>query len=277
MRPISKVRKKREDRIIKIVAIIFATIVFLILISALLLRINKIVVSNVEVKGNMITKTEELKDFVMGELSGNYYYIFPKKSVFIYPQKTIEAKAYERFSRLYDVNVKTEDSNTVSISVKERRPEYLWCGTGMSNEENSAEDCYFLDNRGYIFSKAPHFSGYIYFKFYGPLANFDDSNPIKSFVLREDMFAKVLGFRDSLKNLSLGSYRILILNNGDFELYLNSGGKVMFNQTGDYEKLAKNLELALNTEPLLGNMKDKKEKLDYIDLRFGNKVFFKFK
>ena len=44
----------------------------------------------------------------------------------------------------------------------------------------------------------------------------------------------------------------------------------------DFEKLAENLQAALMTEPLQSDFKNKFSSLLYIDLRFGNKVYYKF-
>jgi len=42
------------------------------------------------------------------------------------------------------------------------------------------------------------------------------------------------------------------------------------------QNIKENLDTALNTEPLKSDFKKKYSSLEYIDLRFGNKVYSKF-
>ena len=67
---------------------------------------------------------------------------------------------------------------------------------------------------------------------------------------------------------------IVVKNDGDAELYLGSrvnSSKIIFKLNADIEKTAQNLGLVLESEELKGKIGT----LKYIDLRFGNKVYFK--
>jgi hypothetical protein len=68
---------------------------------------------------------------------------------------------------------------------------------------------------------------------------------------------------------------------GDNELILEKRGQtnapgVLFAKDADLLKTANTLGSALSGEPLLSAMKDKYDKLEYLDVRFVNKVFYKF-
>ena len=63
--------------------------------------------------------------------------------------------------------------------------------------------------------------------------------------------------------------------NGDFEFYLSSGGRLIFNESQNIGKLLRNLVAAIEVKESEGqNIEDG---LEYIDVRFSNKVLFKFK
>lgn len=71
--------------------------------------------------------------------------------------------------------------------------------------------------------------------------------------------------------------RIYIDEYGDISLYDERGiSKVIFSQTFDVEKVWSNLVSAVDTDPLKSKLIHEKNKLEYLDTRFGNKVFFKF-
>ncbi len=71
--------------------------------------------------------------------------------------------------------------------------------------------------------------------------------------------------------------------NGDIKIFLSSvdsllnGPEIIFKIDSDLKIVAENLQVALNTEPLQSNFKNKYSSLLYIDLRFGNKVYYKFR
>ena len=76
-------------------------------------------------------------------------------------------------------------------------------------------------------------------------------------------------------NLKLSSFEAK--KGDDVEIPLSSGGVIMFKSDADLDKLAENLQAALETEPFKTEFKTKYSSLFYIDLRVDNKVYYKFK
>jgi len=73
-----------------------------------------------------------------------------------------------------------------------------------------------------------------------------------------------------------------VQEDGDVKLYLSSftskmGPEIIFKADSNFEKIIENLQSVLSTEPLQSDFKNKYSSLLYIDLRFGNKVYYKFK
>lgn len=70
---------------------------------------------------------------------------------------------------------------------------------------------------------------------------------------------------------------ILVETAGDITLYnASSTSKVMFLQDMDQKKVWSTLVSAIDTEPLKGKLDTEKENLEYLDVRYGNKVFYRF-
>lgn len=64
---------------------------------------------------------------------------------------------------------------------------------------------------------------------------------------------------------------------GDISLYDERGiSKVVFSGVTDTNKVWSNILSAIDTEPLKSKLLNSKDKLEYLDTRFGNKVFYKF-
>jgi hypothetical protein len=55
-----------------------------------------------------------------------------------------------------------------------------------------------------------------------------------------------------------------------------SSSTLILAQNPDFKKVWSNLVSALDTDPLKTKMSQGKNNLMYVDLRFGNKVFYKF-
>ncbi len=71
--------------------------------------------------------------------------------------------------------------------------------------------------------------------------------------------------------------KINIDSYGDITLYNESGvSRIIFAGDADVDKVWSNLVSAIDTDPLKSKLENSKDKLEYLDARFGNKVFFKF-
>ncbi len=139
-----------------------------------------------------------------------------------------------------------------------------------------------MDESGYIFDKAPYFSGEVYFKFYGLFDINNIDNPLGSYFSKQN-FEQLVSFKYLLAGIGLKPVALYIADNGDAQMFLSDGDslmadpKIIFKVDSDFQKVAENLETALSTEPLQSNFKNKYSSLLYIDLRFGSKVYYKFK
>jgi len=82
--------------------------------------------------------------------------------------------------------------------------------------------------------------------------------------------------------MGLKPYAFYVRDDGDIELYLQSNvalknsPKIIFKSSSDIVKLVENLQSTVLVEPLKTDLKDKYNSLKYIDLRFGNKIYYKF-
>jgi hypothetical protein len=244
-------------------------------------RLDDLNIDQIEISGIKTVEKNQVEQSVQAEISENYLWLFPKTNVLIYPKKDIRIALQNDFSRLTDIDLSLKDKKTLLVSVSEREPAYLWCGMTLPDEASELEEnkCYFMDREGYIFDEAPYFSGEVYFKLYGPIEN--ENAPVGSY-FSPKYFTQLISFKDTVMDMGIEPVMLNLLAGGDVEMFLakkganDRGPKIIFQPNADLENVAENLQAALSTEPLLSGMKNKYSKLEYIDLRFGNKVYFKF-
>lgn len=263
---------------------IFLSLIALLVIFASLAYISglkQLNIKEVEIIGNKVEDKEMIETTVKKEIAGNYLWFFPKTNIFFYPKDNIKKDLFNQFNRLKSISLYLKNK-VLKVSLTERTALYTWCGDTMnlivglsSSNSTTKEKCYFLDEAGYIFDEAPYFSGDVYFKFYG-LANFGT-------YFSKENFRQLIYFKDTLLRIGLKPVSLSVLDNGDIKVFLSNSNKmpigpyIALKAGSNFQKVAENLEIALNAEPLQSNFKNKYSSLLYIDLRFGNKVYYKFK
>lgn len=241
-------------------------------------RAERINIQNINISGNQTVGTSLIENTIRKEISGNYLLVFPKTNFLFYPKNKIIKALQKDFSRLENIHVSLNDIHTLYITVTERSGEYIWCGEDLPKEGVGPLDvqCFFVDSKGFIFDEAPYFSGDVYFRFFGSV-----SGDVLGAEYFPDIFAKLISFKDNIANMGLAPTHLFVKPDGDIEVYLSSSGmvppKILLNVDLDFEKATENLQTALATDPLESELKQKYSLLEYIDLRFGNKVYYRFK
>jgi len=272
-------KKQRQAFRNKILLYLFAIILLFVGLS-FLSRWEKINIRGVEISGNNIIESGVVKEVVNKELSGKYLFFLPKTNFIFYPKGGVAETLGREFKIFTNISVKLESKGMLKISVEEREATYTWCGDALP-EESEKIDCYFIEKNGYIFDQAPYFSGDVYFKFFGRVER-EGETPV-GFYFHKDIFEKLVSFKNTMIQIGLKPSSLVVRNDGDIELYLASkvappeAPKIIFKIDSDFEKIIENLQTILTTEPLETEFKEKYSSLLYIDLRFGNKVYYKFK
>lgn len=286
-----EIRKKRRKILKQRVLVSFGVVVVVFIGLCFISRIREFNIKKVEVSGNKVVDTDTIQKIVEEQITGNYLWFIPKTNFLLYPRHTIERELADQYKRLSNIKLDIKKRETLRISLEERTGIYTWCGSELPNSGEQLEKvkCYFLDKDGYIFDVAPFFSGDVYFKFFGQIGNITNENtnsisenPAGNYFLPES-FHKIVGLVENIKSEKLRPMALYTKSAKEMEIYLESQGdiadapKIIFTPDADLNKLAENLDAAISAEPLASEIKNKYESLQYIDLRFGNKVYYKFK
>ena len=163
-----KLKKNRQKTAINKVLFVLLGLVIIFIALVYFSRLSSLNINNIEISGNQIVETSAIKDVVQQQISGKYFFFFPKSDIFIYPGNAIKNALENKFKILENINVSVKTNHTLVVTLSERKGVYTWCG--MSPDvgiPTSGDNCYFIDDNGYIFNQAPYFSGEVYFKFYG--------------------------------------------------------------------------------------------------------------
>ena len=157
----------------------------------------------------------------------------------------------------------------------------IWCGENIEDEMRTERGCWFVDDTGFIFDRAPIFSEGVYRELYSPLVYANEGIPLRAMVSGERfLLARAVGER--IERELGGVSRIVIGPEGGYSVIIRSsdlypvltGAEVRFRDGQLADRLLKNLLAALSVQ-FPADYSPQKELL-YIDLSFGNKVFFGF-
>lgn len=262
-------KRKRKIFYIK-VSFLFGFFLILFLSFAGISRINYLNIQNTEIKGNKVLVEKDLQNIINNKMNGNYWLLFSKKNILIYPKQKIKDDLLAQYSLISSVDISLNLPNTLKVKINEREPYVLWCDDNFVPTEDINEKCFFADNKGYIYSKAPNFSEKSIFKHYSKLKQ---ANPIRASIFDESKFKEIDSFRQFIDGLGLSSYKLIMNPDKSCEIYFGNGGKIIFDLSQNLIEVSDNLQSILNAKDF--ENKDFLWKLEYIDLRFGNKVFYK--
>ena len=302
-------RKFRSQRIARRHKRIFWTkfvffwlfLIGLIFLISFISKQEKINISQINIKGNKIVSDEKILEIVNKNTEGDYFWLFPKSNIFLYPKNKIRKEILNSLLRIEDLVISLNNLQSININIVERKPFALYCKntvfqilqndevatstdlvTELPNNEllnklSNQEDCYFIDEHAYIYAEASSFSNNVYFKFEEELdENASSTQKIlgKTFLkgTQDKQFEKVNLFIRFLKDINIDVYRLVVKKNGDYELSFGRDSVLIFDEDQDFDILLENLQAVLIN---LGDIREKE--FEYIDLRFDNKVLYKFR
>lgn len=269
-------RQKRKKVFYRKCVIFFLFFVSIIIGLAYFSGYHTVVINEIEVEGNNITSTDKVKSVVYEKINGRYLYLFKRSNIFIYPKSKIIDSIRKDFPRIKEIEIKAENLTALKISIKERDGSMLWCGEKFI--EGSDDECFFINSDGYIFDKAPFFSGSIYFKFYSPLKD-SEMHPLGNISLGRESILEILSFVGGLEDLSFEPAMIDLSDLESQVIYLKRDSlklpQIIFKNDNDKEEVINNLASSMKQEVFVDEVKGKYDSLDYIDLRYKNKVIYK--
>ncbi|KND48869.1 MAG: hypothetical protein AB200_00375 [Parcubacteria bacterium C7867-005] len=232
-------------------------------------RHEYIQVEDILVSGNSITTNKEVEEIVSRHLSGKYLWVIPKSNALFYPNDSIEEDLLLAVPRLSLVKAELTDSRTLQVSIVEREPSALYCTD--TSTVSSPKNCYFMDEDGYIYSEAPTFSGGVYVV-YSSLPVL--SEPLRKVFLDKNLFSLTMAFVKSLESFGFEP-KVFIKKDEEYQVILENGGSIMWKVDADLDRVASSVE-SLVSDSVFKKEKNVFGRILYIDLRFGNKIFYKF-
>lgn len=212
-------------------------------------------VQNISVSGAEVLVPRNIGTVVEEALAGSHFFIFPKDSIFFVSENDIGNTLKETFPRIRTVSVSRLNFTSIDVFVSEREGSFMWCSGATSTP------CTISDDEGFLFAPADTNLTPVY----GPLSF--DAPAIRNTIFKEGALPMVSSLVDALKTLDIEVSSITFREPDEVVLSLPSGARIEY-VLGDEAHIAEAFPSVLSSI-------DDISEIEYIDMRFGKRVYIK--
>lgn len=216
-------------------------------------------IKGLEVKGNKYITTEIVEDIFWNEVNGRYFFILSKKNFLLLPKKTIVAKLKRELS-VKDVLIKSNPDGAV-VEILEHKSEGEYC---------MEEECFLINAEGLIFAERPLVMMENLVKYIGTI----EGDVLGKTYTDTKVFRKISQIIELLERVNVSIQSVSTEDFETFNLQSIEGPYLLIDKADDPTLVVNNLKTTIEQEAI---HEIQFQNIEYIDLRFGNKVYYKIK
>lgn len=260
-------RRRRTRRgLLFFILIIALAVLFLYLIRLPATRIER-----VEVTGLKTLDRGDVESFARAYLNGSYALLIPRSSILFAKTDLLGEKLAAEFPQIGTITIEKKFLKGLRISIQERDFFGIFCPTSNNVGPETPPKCAFIDALGLAYEQAPRSSGSLLVKIYKDVPEVS----LGTAVLDASLMKEMQSLKDELEQktgLEITSYHLFSRVPREIRVQTTEGFELWFDRSKNIGESLKVLKTVLEQE-----IKDRRPQLSYVDLRFGNKVFYKFK
>lgn len=258
MQKTPRLREVRRKQRSVLLGIIFALLIIGIGIMIWVLWQPWTRIHSVEIHGDgVFTSLSEVQTVVLEQVKGRAG-IIPRDSAVFFSYSRIRTAIRSAFPAISEVSFSRDFSRTLTVNVKEYVPFGTWCGVS----RDYASSCFLFDATGFIFSPTSEAPALVWF---GPLRN--DDEPLRNRIFTDGAISHVSTLLLRLTDAGIPVSHITFRSPDEVDFFIEGQGRLTY-IVGD-EATVGDSALFLLTGELKGVV------FEYLDLRFGRKVYIK--
>ncbi|MBI4837260.1 MAG: FtsQ-type POTRA domain-containing protein [Candidatus Portnoybacteria bacterium] len=220
-------------------------------------------IKEIKVEGAQKVSEEEIVSFSRQALADREQWIIPKDSLFFFAEQKFEDLLLKQIPLIKSVEVARNISGSLLIKVQERQKAIIYC---------DMRQCYNIDDSGLIFEEAPAVYGGM------AIALKDNSGreiKIGDQAVGPELISFIKDVWHSLNervNLNLIYFELSSYPAVEVDAITVEDWKIILDQNRSAVDQVAALKLVLDEK-----IKDQRDKLEYVDLRVGNRAYYKMK
>lgn len=232
--------------------IFFLAFLFYIFVFSSFFQIREISIS-----GAQKVSPQKIREFL--EKTTEKKILFWKtKSIFLVDRKNIQEEIEKNNPEIESVKIKKDLSRSLIVEIKERIPVAIFC---------QDESCFFLDKNGIVFEQTSKTEDLLVIE----KDTTNSSFQLGEKIISSEVISEILKIENRIRDLKFSS--LLMEDPHKFIFYAEEGPEIFFDFQGDINQQIFNLETFLREKI----NSEKLDNIEYIDVRFGNRVFWKEK
>jgi cell division septal protein FtsQ len=259
-------RRRKKIKTIVVIASCLCAIVLLVLAT----RLDVLRIKNIKIVS--VFSGDKIQELIAKEISGKYLALIPKNNTLFFPASAISAIVSKEFIPVESVEISRDGLNGLVVNVTERVTYFHWCGVS----PDLVQDCYSVDKGGLVFKKADSNEVDQVVKLFAPISKIalDTNKIIGISLLSNSEFDALISLVDSAKKVGVNFVSIVIDQSG-IVLYAAGGWEIKAPLGDKLQNASQIFDVTVNSKAFAreGSFED----LEYIDLRYGNKVYYKHK
>ncbi len=223
-------------------------------------------ISSVTVSEATFAASSDLLKEINGVLDEKYFGLFSKRNFLFVPSTSIRTRLLANNSSISEVFVNRESLHHLNIVVKEHEVVAKWCGRDARTE---SKPCYVVNRKGQFFAPETDAHFFEVPKLFGDVAT---TTIVGTHYLPIENFNNLINFVQKVPQLHIVVKTIETEDFETFAIHTVKGPYLLVEKNNEADQIYENLKIVIEQEEI---NKAQFQNLQYIDLRFGNKVFYK--
>lgn len=242
-------------------------IVLLVVVTWWVTNKSPLVFKSITVQGAETTSEEDVVAIATDELERRTL-IWSRNNFLLAPRDDIENRIEESFDWVKSAQVDVRKFSHVVIEIMEYTPAYVLC------QSIEGAKCFLADETGYIFAQDIYQrgTGYVVFR-----RDSGERIEVGTRIAPKAQFETIVTFIKGLADNDLRASEVILFETGQTELVVQ-GVRLIIDRNEDPAEMLGNFLLLLARETEVYESRQAfLEQTEYIDVRYGNKVFYKSK
>lgn len=262
-------RSRRPRRLLPY--ILLCGMIILAAAGVFVIRLPSLQARSVTIEGIVSLDESDIRSVVLSSLQGSYAFVFPRSFLFFVSGAALTGTLTHAYPLIAAVQIEKIMPDALRIIIRERELFGILCNQVKSPEGASEKDpeCAYLDTEGVAYEHAPNSTGFLINRIYTDFSTLNVGAQIVDVKIVQLMSRLKHDTERITKSRVTG---FTLFKKIPDEIHLSVDGfTLMYKREDDYSRPLNALVAVLK------EIGAKRSRLQYIDLRFGNKVFYKFK
>ena len=235
-----------------------------------LLRIPRLQITKISVDGVSTLTRDEVVAVIHSGFEGNYFGVLPRTNFFLVRSGRVAEELVQAFPVIRSIQVTKTFPDRMGITIVERTLWGIACNDLQAVPDKTPE-CAYIDDSGFAYERSPASYGSLIIRVRNDL----EHEAVPGQLLEPSFVTDAIAMRTAVERTigaRIVTYEFSSKLPREITLETAEGFKIIFPRGVDIDATATVLKRVFEQE-----IKNKRSRLDYVDVRFGNKVFFKLK